>query len=68
MPAPTVDAPSRPRPITARPPPITARGCADQRATNPRHDADPAHAWLRDCLRDLMAQWSADARRHPLVP
>ncbi|MEU6279021.1 LysR family transcriptional regulator [Streptomyces sp. NPDC047028] len=28
-------------------------------AWHPRHDADPAHAWLRSCVRDLMAQWSA---------
>jgi len=24
-------------------------------AWHPRHDADPAHAWLRDCVRELMA-------------
>ncbi|MBL1105717.1 LysR family transcriptional regulator [Streptomyces sp. 5-8] len=23
-------------------------------AWHPRHDADPAHAWLRDCVRELM--------------
>ncbi|MFI5683594.1 LysR family transcriptional regulator [Streptomyces sp. NPDC051636] len=27
-------------------------------AWHPRHDADPAHAWLRGCVRDLVAQWS----------
>lgn len=27
-------------------------------AWHPRHDADPAHAWLRDCVRELMAQES----------
>ncbi|MEU6087532.1 LysR family transcriptional regulator [Streptomyces sp. NPDC047085] len=25
-------------------------------AWHPRHDADPAHAWLRGCVRDLMAR------------
>ncbi|MEV6838901.1 LysR family transcriptional regulator [Streptomyces sp. NPDC051133] len=25
-------------------------------AWHPRHDADPAHAWLRDCVRELMIQ------------
>ncbi|MER6124460.1 LysR family transcriptional regulator [Streptomyces sp. NPDC001795] len=30
-------------------------------AWHPRHDADPAHAWLRGCVRDLMAEWSASA-------
>ncbi|MEU9476380.1 LysR family transcriptional regulator [Streptomyces sp. NPDC048191] len=24
-------------------------------AWHPRHDADPAHAWLRDCVRELMS-------------
>lgn len=27
-------------------------------AWHPRHDADPAHAWLRRCVRDLMEQWA----------
>ncbi|OQR62337.1 LysR family transcriptional regulator [Streptomyces maremycinicus] len=31
-------------------------------AWHPRHDADPAHAWLRGAVRDLIAGWSA-ARR-----
>ncbi|MFJ7901176.1 LysR family transcriptional regulator [Streptomyces sp. NPDC096198] len=26
-------------------------------AWHPRHDADPAHAWLRDCVRRLAAEW-----------
>ncbi|MCW7946177.1 LysR family transcriptional regulator [Streptomyces hygroscopicus] len=30
-------------------------------AWHPRHDADPAHAWLRGCVRDLTLQWSASA-------
>ncbi|MEU2711006.1 LysR family transcriptional regulator [Streptomyces sp. NPDC007205] len=28
-------------------------------AWHPRHDADPAHAWLRGCVRELMAQEAA---------
>ncbi|MFB7505323.1 LysR family transcriptional regulator [Streptomyces broussonetiae] len=28
-------------------------------AWHPRHDADPAHAWLRDCVRELMAEGPA---------
>jgi DNA-binding transcriptional LysR family regulator len=28
-------------------------------AWHPRHDADPAHAWLRRTVRDVMARWSA---------
>ncbi|KOV67199.1 LysR family transcriptional regulator [Streptomyces sp. MMG1121] len=28
-------------------------------AWHPRHDADPAHAWLRGCVRDLMTEGSA---------
>jgi len=28
-------------------------------AWHPRHDADPAHAWLRRTVRELLAQWSA---------
>ncbi|MFF4401245.1 LysR family transcriptional regulator [Streptomyces sp. NPDC001480] len=28
-------------------------------AWHPRHDADPAHAWLRGCVRDLMPRWSS---------
>ncbi len=29
-------------------------------AWHPRHDADPAHAWLRTCVRELLAEeWSA---------
>ncbi|MFJ9022693.1 LysR family transcriptional regulator [Streptomyces sp. NPDC102259] len=31
-------------------------------AWHPRHDADPAHAWLRGAVRDLVARWSADGR------
>ncbi|MEU5596522.1 LysR family transcriptional regulator [Streptomyces sp. NPDC020298] len=27
-------------------------------AWHPRHDADPAHAWLRACVRELMAEWA----------
>ncbi|GAB1327972.1 LysR family transcriptional regulator [Streptomyces sennicomposti] len=27
-------------------------------AWHPRHDADPAHAWLRQCFRETLAQWS----------
>lgn len=27
-------------------------------AWHPRHDADPAHAWLRRTVRELLAQWS----------
>ncbi|GGU83367.1 LysR family transcriptional regulator [Streptomyces filipinensis] len=27
-------------------------------AWHPRHDADPAHAWLRDCVRELIARSS----------
>ncbi|ARP71911.1 LysR family transcriptional regulator [Streptomyces pluripotens] len=31
-------------------------------AWHPRHDADPAHAWLRACVRDLMgARWPDSA-------
>ncbi|MFJ3233384.1 LysR family transcriptional regulator [Streptomyces sp. NPDC086787] len=26
-------------------------------AWHPRHDADPAHAWLRGCVRDLVMGW-----------
>lgn len=32
-------------------------------AWHPRHDADPAHAWLRACVRDLTAAWSAGSQR-----
>ncbi|WP_371527668.1 LysR family transcriptional regulator [Streptomyces sp. NBC_01283] len=28
-------------------------------AWHPRHDADPAHAWLRQCVRDLLAETPA---------
>ncbi|MET8802033.1 hypothetical protein [Streptomyces sp. NPDC004546] len=28
-------------------------------AWHPRHDADPAHAWLRGCVRELMNEVSA---------
>ncbi|AZP19919.1 LysR family transcriptional regulator [Streptomyces aquilus] len=28
-------------------------------AWHPRHDADPAHAWLRRTVRELMADWTA---------
>ena len=28
-------------------------------AWHPRHDADPAHAWLRSCVRELMEQEAA---------
>ncbi|MGW0080489.1 hypothetical protein [Streptomyces sp. NPDC003393] len=27
-------------------------------AWHPRHDVDPAHAWLRRCVRDVMDQWA----------
>jgi DNA-binding transcriptional LysR family regulator len=30
-------------------------------AWHPRHDADPAHAWLRGAVRDLHAAWSGRA-------
>jgi DNA-binding transcriptional LysR family regulator len=26
-------------------------------AWHPRHDADPAHAWLRGVVRELLAEW-----------
>ncbi|GGR01412.1 LysR family transcriptional regulator [Streptomyces asoensis] len=29
-------------------------------AWHPRHDADPAHAWLRGAVRDMAARWTAD--------
>ncbi|MFE1313610.1 LysR family transcriptional regulator [Streptomyces sp. NPDC058755] len=29
-------------------------------AWHPRHDADPAHAWLRGCVRDLMRRSAGD--------
>ncbi|WP_427166278.1 LysR family transcriptional regulator [Streptomyces sp. C1-1] len=29
-------------------------------AWHPRHDADPAHAWLRRTLREVLGRWSAD--------
>ncbi|MFF4251212.1 LysR family transcriptional regulator [Streptomyces sp. NPDC001663] len=29
-------------------------------AWHPRHDADPAHAWLRRTVRELLAEWSHD--------
>jgi DNA-binding transcriptional LysR family regulator len=32
-------------------------------AWHPRHDADPAHAWLRTCVRELMGEWSARSRQ-----
>ena len=28
-------------------------------AWHPRHDADPAHAWLRRTLREVLARWSS---------
>lgn len=28
-------------------------------AWHPRHEADPAHAWLRGTVRDLVRDWSA---------
>ncbi|MGW2566619.1 LysR family transcriptional regulator [Streptomyces sp. NPDC001537] len=28
-------------------------------AWHPRHDADPAHAWLRRTVREVLAEWSA---------
>jgi DNA-binding transcriptional LysR family regulator len=28
-------------------------------AWHPRHEADPAHAWLRQCVRELMTQASS---------
>ncbi|MFJ9813879.1 LysR family transcriptional regulator [Streptomyces sp. NPDC101151] len=31
-------------------------------AWHPRHEADPAHAWLRTCVRDLVREWSAGRR------
>nr|WP_310432286.1 LysR family transcriptional regulator [Streptomyces sp. 3330] len=31
-------------------------------AWHPRHDADPAHAWLRGAVRDLVARWSPGGR------
>ncbi|MGX1545434.1 LysR family transcriptional regulator [Streptomyces adustus] len=30
-------------------------------AWHPRHDADPAHAWLRGAVKDILADWSAAA-------
>ncbi|MFG2786838.1 LysR family transcriptional regulator [Streptomyces sp. NPDC048419] len=30
-------------------------------AWHPRHDADPAHAWLRRAVRELLAAWSGGA-------
>ncbi|MGC5413064.1 LysR family transcriptional regulator, partial [Streptomyces sp. DT225] len=29
-------------------------------AWHPRHDADPAHAWLRQCFRDLAREEAPD--------
>ncbi|MFD9910769.1 LysR family transcriptional regulator [Streptomyces sp. NPDC059063] len=43
-------------PVPLRLPPLSLA-----MAWHPRHDADPAHAWLRDCVRDLMR--TADAPR-----
>lgn len=31
-------------------------------AWHPRHDADPAHAWLRRAVRETAAQWSPGGR------
>ncbi|OPG02189.1 LysR family transcriptional regulator [Streptomyces sp. GKU 895] len=31
-------------------------------AWHPRHDADPAHAWLRGTVRELMADWTEGGR------
>ncbi|MFC8346210.1 LysR family transcriptional regulator [Streptomyces sp. NPDC057280] len=31
-------------------------------AWHPRHDADPAHAWLRGTVRELMADWTEGRR------
>ncbi|MDT0461812.1 LysR family transcriptional regulator [Streptomyces gibsoniae] len=32
-------------------------------AWHPRHDADPAHAWLRTCVRELAREWRTGAGR-----
>lgn len=38
-------------------------------AWHPRHDADPAHAWLRGCFRDLAREEAAqDGAENPLFP
>lgn len=29
-------------------------------AWHPRHEADPAHAWLRRTMRQVLADWSGD--------
>ncbi|GAA3032373.1 hypothetical protein GCM10010448_13010 [Streptomyces glomeratus] len=34
-------------------------------AWHPRHDADPAHAWLRGCVRDLARDWQVGAGAGP---
>ena len=35
-------------------------------AWHPRHDADPAHAWLRGCVRELMNEVSAGQPLRPV--
>lgn len=36
--------------------PLQLPGLAVGLAWHPRHDADPAHAWLRACVRELLAE------------